>query len=330
LGYNVSDNVSATFRLPEQAEVVLMLEPFPGITTDEWAEVDAYVENGGTLLLAGQGAGTALAGRHYQFNLAYFSPPTTTLTTQTPLLVSPPVSPIQASPGAYWQTNRNDFVTHLAIDGQPVLVSFDHGEGRIILSATAFPFSNIGLKEEGNPALVLSLVSAGNIIKDPGTVWFDEWHHGRRGTLTNDIVGPGNWLRYTPTGRAILYTAAIIFVALLLRGRRFGRPVPLPQDTARRGPLEYITAIANLNRRAQHRAAVLRQYHHWLKRDLGQRYRLNPTLPDQEYLAQLARFNPNLDISALRELLAQLQRRNVSESEMIQLAVEVSGWLKET
>jgi hypothetical protein len=128
----------------------------------------------------------------------------------------------------------------------------------------------------------------------------------------------------------LLYVAAIVFVALVLRGRRFGRPVPLPKDITRRAPLEYITAIANLGRRAGHRAAVLRQYHHWLKRGLGQRYRLNPTLPDDEYVTQLAQFNPNLDTTALRNLLARLRWGKVSESEMIQLAAETAKWLKET
>jgi hypothetical protein len=326
LDYSVSDKIFSTFRLPEDTGLALMLEPFVGITLDEWQEIDAWVEEGGTLVLAGDGFGTVLAARHYQFNLAYLDPPTTSVTAQTPLLVSPPASPANAHPRAYLETDRNDFVTHLAVEGQPVLVSFEREAGRVILSAAAYPFSNAGLKEDGNPALVLNLISTSN---QPAVIWFDEWHHGLRAGHT-EIVGPGNWLRYTPTGRSLLYTAAVIFVALLLRGRRFGRPVPLAKDTARRAPLEYITAIANLGRRAGHRSAVLRQYHQWLKRGLGQRYRLNPTLPDKEYLEQLAQFNPNLDTPALRSLLGQLQRRNVSESDMIQLAAEVATQLKES
>jgi hypothetical protein len=172
---------------------------------------------------------------------------------------------------------------------------------------------------------VLNIVSA---AKRPGLVWFDEWHHGDRPDQT-ELVGPVDWLRYTPAGHSMLYVSAVIFIAIILRGQRFGRPVPLPTDTGRRAPLEYITAIANLGRRARHRSAVLSQYHHWLKRGLGQRYRLNPTLPDQEYLAQLSRFNPNLDAAALDNLLARLRQKQVSENELIHLAGEVATWLKE-
>jgi hypothetical protein len=326
LDYSVSDEVFVTFHPPEETSLILMLEPFAGITPNEWQTIDNWVEDGGTLVLAGDGFGAALAARHYQFNLAYLENPTATLTTQTPLFASPPASPANAHSRAYFETIRNDFVTHLAIGAKPVMLSFEREAGRVILSTAPFPFSNAGLKEEGNPSLVLNVISAAD---RPGVIWFDEWHHGRRSHRA-EVVGPGDWLRYTPAGRSFLYVAAVIFVALVLRGRRFGRPIPLPKETARRAPLEYITAIANLGRRVGHRSAVLRQYHHWLKRGLGQRYRLNPTLPDDEYVTQLVQFKPNLDASALRTLLARLRRGKVSESEMLQLAAEVAKWLKES
>jgi len=206
-----------------------------------------------------------------------------------------------------------------------VVVSFALGKGRVILSAAPYAFSNAGLKEPGNPALVLNLIL---ISPASGAVWFDEWHHGVR-PVDSQVVGPEDWLRRTPAGRALLYVAGVIFLAVLLRGRRFGRPVPLPGEITRRAPLEYISAIANLGRRAGHRRAVLQQYRQRLKRRLGQRYRLDPTLNDAEYAARLAEYNPGLDAEALRRLLARLQRPNVNESEMIQLAAEVAAWIKE-
>jgi hypothetical protein len=325
LDYSVSDQLFAPFQPPEDTAVMLLLEPFPGITPDEWEAIDNWVADGGTLVMVGDTFGAALAARHYQFNLTYLQNPTSTLTTQTPLWASPPAGPAKAQTRAYFETSRADFVTHLAVENEPVVLSFERDAGRVILSAAPFPFSNAGLKKEGNPALVLNLISAAG---RPGVIWFDEWHHGLRPNRT-EVIGPGDWLRYTPTGRSFLYVAVVAFVALLLHGRRFGRPVPLPKDTTRRAPLEYITAMANLGRRAGHRATVLRQYHHWLKRGLGQRYRLNPTLPDEEYVAQLTQFKPDLDAAALRTLLAQLRREKANESEMIQLVTSVANWLRD-
>lgn len=326
LGYRVDNDVAAAFRIPPDAGLVLMLEPFPGIEAAEWEQIDAWVEEGGTLLLAGSSFGTNLALRHYDFGLT-FRPVTTTSMVQTPLMASPPLAGEEA-PGTatFLNTERNDFVTHLAgPEGRPLVVSLPQGNGRLILSATANPFTNAGLEMSNHPQLVLNLISAAGESRD---VWFDEWHHGVRAS-SEAAMGPGQWLRQTPLGRSLLYVAAVVFVALLLQGRLFGRPLPLSAETARRAPLEYITAIANLSRRAGHRTAVLQAYHHQLKKELGHRYRLTPTLSDAEFVHQLAQYNPNLNKEKLQRLLARLSRSSASEGELVQLAAEVAQWLKQ-
>jgi hypothetical protein len=140
-------------------------------------------------------------------------------------------------------------------------------------------------------------------------------------------VGPEQWLLRAPAGRSILYVTAILFIAVLLSGQRFGRPVPLAHEQVRRAPLEYITAIANLNRRAGHRTALMQRYHLDLKRHLGRRYRLDPQLPDQEYVARLARFNPQIDASALLKLLEKLNQRHFSETQVVELSREAASWM---
>jgi hypothetical protein len=325
LGYEVAQEAASTFEPPTEAGLILLLEPLTEITAEEWRLLDAWVEGGGTLILAGESFGMREAVLHYEFELAYMLAPVSGLPPQTPLWLSPPGGAADLQAHAYLVTDRQDYVAHIASADKPIILSFEQGQGRVILSAASFPFSNAGLKKVGNPALVLNMISA---AKRPGRVWFDEWHHGLRATETR-VVGPGDWLRYTPAGHALLYAAAVIFGAILLAGRHFGRPVPLPQDLARRAPLEYITAIANLNRRARQRAAVLDQYRHWLKRRLGQRYRLDPTLPDEQYLAQLNGFNPRLDMASLQNLLARLRQKRVNESELVRLAEETATWLEE-
>lgn len=337
LGYTVSDEAGETFRPPDSADITLILEPVAPITEREWQTIDAWVEHGGTLVLAGESrwftSYIALAAGHYGFGLAYLdTTEAITLTAQTPLPTSPPLAgPVHARPKAYLRPNHDDFVTHLAVGPKPVMVSFPLGEGQVIICTAPFPFTNTGLKEEGNPELALNVATAASRSATSGskpTIWFDEWHHGVR-SRESAAAGPQDWLRYTPSGHALLYTAAVIFAALVLGGRRFGRAVPLPKRTSRRAPLEHITAIANLSRRAGHRQAVLRYHYQQLKRGLGKRYRLSPALPDDEYATRLAEFNPNVDPQELLSLLARLQKRKVSESEMIQLAAEVAAWLKE-
>ncbi len=326
LDYTVADTTLDTFALSPDWDLIFMLEPYPGIVDDQWEALDDWIDAGGTLVLAGDSSGTFLAANHFGFTLSFLGGQALTTTLSSPLFSSPPLTgPVHMRTRAFWQTERTDFATHVTAVSRPIVVSWEQGNGRVILSAAPFPFTNAGLKEAGNPELVLNLAAAGG----GRVVWFDEWHHGVRANAAQASVnGPLNWLRYTAAGRSIMLAAAIIFMALVLNGRRFGRPLPLPQNRTRRAPIEHITAIANLNRRAGHRTAVLQKYRHWLKRDLGRRYRLNPILPDDEYVRQIAEYNPNLDKTALHRLLADLNQSDVSESRMVELAAEVAKWLK--
>ncbi|MEW5871113.1 MAG: DUF4350 domain-containing protein [Chloroflexota bacterium] len=327
LGYTTLAETGDTFDLSEEVALAWLLEPSTTVTAAEWESLDQWIESGGTLILAGVNWEARPAFEHFNFSLVYELDPRGQLLPQTPLLASPVIpGAVNVQSPTFLQSERSDFVVHLASASGPVLVSFAQGEGRVILGALNYPFSNAGLKEPGNPELALNLAAA---AARPGQVLFDEWHHGVRPTQ-RQIIGPGDWLRYTPAGRSILFLALVIFLALLLQGQAFGRPVPLLQETARRPPLEYITALANLSRRAGHRQAVLRQFYQQLKRSLGRRYRISPGLPDETYVAELSLVRPGLDAAALLSLLERLRRGQASEKEMVQLAREASAWIKET
>jgi hypothetical protein len=326
LAYNVRNTTYEDFRLPADVGLVFILEPSTGLTNQHLTLLDEWVEDGGTLVLAGDRSNTLLAARHYEFELSFLNQLRQTLPQQSPLFQSPPLDGTVYGPtNAFWRTERTDFVTHQAIGSRPVVVSFELGDGRVFLSATPYPFSNLGMKESGNPEMVLNMVSTADQALD---IWFDEWHHGIRAESTT-INGPGEWLRYSPVGQSLIYVVGVLFLAIVLNGRHFGRPQKLASEINRRTPLEYITAIANLNRRARHRENTMAQYRQWLKRDLGRRYRLDPTLPDASYVNQLGEYRPDLDQGALLNLLSRLSKRKPSEEEMITAAMETAEWLEE-
>jgi hypothetical protein len=84
-----------------------------------------------------------------------------------------------------------------------------------------------------------------------------------------------------------------------------------------------------LSRRAGHRESVLRQYHQDVKRQLGKRYRLDPSLPDADYVAALAGYQPGLDAPALVELLRQLAVERPAEEHMIRWAAKAAERIRE-
>lgn len=330
INYTVLEDVISLYQLPKSAKIILVLQP-SFFQPDELKVLDNWVKAGGTLIAAGDSYGMFDLENHFDFDAKLFDQPPQRISVGTPLFTNPKIDttiPLPASGfpdlSYYLISTRPSYLPYLVASNQPVLVSFDLGKGRVILSSTAYAFSNIGLKQAGNPELVLNLLGLARV---KGPVWFDEWHHGIQGAA--DAVGPENWLRNTPLGRSVLFVVLVIFLALVFQGRGFGRPVPLPHELKRRGALEHVTAMANLSRLAGHRQAVLKQYHHELKRTLGRRYRLDPSLPDAEYVATLTRYNPAVDGPALSSLLNRLQQKNLSESEMVKAATDAAKWIKE-
>ncbi len=322
LQYKVDEQVLTNFMPPKNTSILFMLEPlFPN--ESEMQPLDDWVEAGGTLIAIGENYGMYLLIDHYQFNFNYLPEKNVSPASETPLLDSPPALDLKnAKARITLSSERDDFVVLAAYRGQPVLVSFEQGKGRVILGTTTDPFTNAGLKEAGNPEFVLNILA---LAQSKGTVWFDEWHHGVRSNA--EILGPGEFLRQTPVGRSLLFMTFAIFIVLFIQGRGFGRPMPLPQEIKRRGAWEHVTGIANLSRRAAHRSAVMMQYHQQIKRKLGQRYRLDPGIDDKEYVDALAGYNTALDKDALLNLLKRLKRKDVSEIEMVHLAAEAAKWI---
>ncbi|HUF39104.1 MAG TPA: DUF4350 domain-containing protein [Anaerolineales bacterium] len=324
LGYAVSDEVTSRFVVPAGTDLVFLLEP----TGMSGAEADAlveWVEDGGILVFAGGTFGTAplLAA----FDVARGFPETTgaAVAPALPVLLDPPVEdPIPFEANSYLVPAFDDYLPLAALPEGPVAIRFDRGNGRVVLSASAQPFTNAGLKQPGAGAFVLNLAGeapAGALI------WFDEWHHGRR-PAAGDPAGPGDWLRRTPAGRAVLYAAGAVFVWIALSGRAFGRPVRPEGERTRRAPLEYITAIAGLNQLAGNRTELLAHYHRRLKRGLAARYRIDPGVPDDEFIEALRKYDPDMDLETLARLLAELGRPDVSETELVRLSTEAAEWLE--
>jgi hypothetical protein len=322
LHYDVDEQVLAEFVPPDHASILFMLEPlFP--TEGEMKSVDTWVENGGTLIAIGEAYGMYSLIDHYDFFFNYLPANPEPPAMEAPLLLSPGTFELtHASARVALASTRDDYVTLVTYSGHPVLVSFELGTGRVILGTLTQSFTNAGLKQNGNPELVLNVLA---LARKKGTVWFDEWHHGEQSGA--QVLGPAEFLRSTSVGRSLLFVAFAVFIALFLQGRAFGRPVPLPQEIKRRGALEHVTGIANLNRRAAHRSAVMMHYHDQIKRKLGQRYRLDPGMDDEQYVNTLSGYNPALDKNELLNLLKRLKRRDVNESEMVHLTGEASKWI---
>lgn len=325
IGYTPNNESRTAYAIPDDTKMVLLLEPLLPPQQAELALLEGWVEQGGILLIAGRNWPTQQLFAYFGVDgqiravveTAVFQP-------TTPLWQSPPLTePPGWSPSAFLRQDGADFTVHGVVNGRSVLLSQQLGEGQLWLASDPTLFTNAGLQEPGSAAFIQNLVSQ---LGPDGVIWFDDWHRGIRTAETAVVANLNDWLRRTPMGQAIILLTVILFVGLLLKERPFGPPVPLPDNNRRRAPLEYITAMANLSRRAGHTQATAYHYQQRLKRHLARRYRLNPNLPHTEFVTQLATYNPTLDQKELLTLLNQLSQPRLNEAELVKLATAVAHW----
>jgi hypothetical protein len=188
------------------------------------------------------------------------------------------------------------------------------GKGRVVAFASTYPFSNEGLADESNGNLVLSLLRS---VPAGSMVGFDEYHHGSR-----QVASIAAWMLTAPAGQAVLLALIMVGIYILWTGRRMGRVFVPPELRIHRQPSEYVVAMANLACAAGQRQATLQSCREWLKERLGKPYRIDGRLSDEDFVAQLASADANLEPERLLTLLRALSRGAKSSAEFVRLARE--------
>ncbi|MGD8624078.1 MAG: DUF4350 domain-containing protein [Anaerolineae bacterium] len=327
LGYRPARVENGPFRLPDDAPLLFVLAPretFDGIELRilrNWVRAPGH-----TLVVASDGWRGGYLFEALDAGLGALEAPVEVLTPTVPLLAAPPPGPILVEAGRGLFPEDDDFVAHLDAGDAPVLISRRYGQGRIFLTSAVRSFTNQGLHDPGSARLVYNLLAG----LEPGArILFDEVHHGY--TADEAAAGLRGWLLRSPWGWALLYSAAVLFGWLLLRGRRFGRPVPAPGRGGVPPEGEYVVSMARLFRRGGRRTFVQRHHHDRLKRELARPWRLNPDLPDAEFVAALARSRDDLPPEAqadLRGLLRRLAGSRLREADLVRVVGEVESWLQ--
>ena len=177
----------------------------------------------------------------------------------------PPVAPVTTT--ALLGTDLAMLGTELAQDGEVAptsgpatrplegagAVEVALGEGRIVIFADARPLSNA---QAGDDPLAALAVRAAIAYTAPGdTVFFDEFHHGVHG-LGSPTEAVAGFFFGSPKGHALFHLGVVAFLAVAVAGVRFGAPADPPRDE-RRSPLEHVSALGALYRRAEARETAV-------------------------------------------------------------------------
>ena len=326
LGYQARNLEYSRWSIPDDAAALLVIGPTQvPFTEAEAEETLRWVRQGGTLVLLTP-TPSLLSGRNELLDalsarvvVPEDAQPAPTMEAVQPLLFSPPVGSVPAESDAALELDRDDWAPLLRTGNGDSLVGIQEGNGYIYLGTAPFPLTNAGLREEGSGALALNLLAR---APAGSTVLFDEYHHGYRDTPTlRNVAFRQGW------GWAIVYALGVVVLYIVLTGRRFGRPVPLRADVARRSSAEYIQSLAGLLRRGGKREYVLRHYHNALKRRLARPYGFVPPEDDAVFVAELQRRRALDDAQAaqLGTLLRRL-RSTRGDEELVRLVREADAF----
>ncbi len=252
-----------------------------------------------------------------------------------PQLTQPAMSDID-TPGNFpatiqgLESPRADIVHLLKVSNESVLIAAPHGDGMVFVTSAPEMFTNDWLNQDEKWGRTFAgIIHSMYANLAPGdVVAFDE---SRRNPLLSDDDSLARRLYTTPWGIAILYGLLLLLGVLLLNGRRFGRPQPLPQEIVRRSPAEYVESMAHLFRRGNKRAAMLDHYRRQIKLRVGKPAGVDVSLDDKLFVEELRRVRDDIDAPALLQALRALEQAahsGVSEAEMVRRVAEAQQLIK--
>ena len=169
-------------------------------------------------------------------------------------------------------------VVHLMAGNSVVLLDYPHGQGRIVLLSDPFIVANSGIGLKDNLQLAINLLATSDEL-----IAFDEFHQGRA-ALHNEFV---TYFAGTPVLAICGQIVLLILLMLWTRGRRFARPLPLPQID-RRSSLEFVASMAELQQRAQAFDLAIENIYSRSRRVLTRYAGMDYTSPRSEIAARVA------------------------------------------
>ena len=181
----------------------------------------------------------------------------------------------------------------------PLAVSIREGAGWVHVVGSLAPFLSGQIGDGDNGRFVLALLD--EAIGHGGPVAFDEYHHGAHPPADVLAVVQRTW-----PGRALVAAGLLVFLFVVLTGRRLGPPLPIEHRPAR-SSLDHVRAFAGLVRRSGHeeiaRERIRRELRQGIARELG----LDPAAPAERLLGAFEAAHPGRAREA-RDLDAQLAR----------------------
>ena len=322
------------FRVTEISEIyparlerydALFLQALNKVPTEtEVRDIQNFVNTGGTLIVAGddrvldelfEGYGLRLRelpeSQEFSHRIA-----------EDPFFPLHPVDEIRVRTNFVLEPLGREVAALYGTEEGAVVVTLRRGAGRVFLIASTYLFHKNGLRyDEGNATLLYNLMST---LPRNARIGLAE---KRYYTAETRPPNPFTALVFgTRGGLGAVYICMILFVFLMLRGRRFGKPLDV-QGKNRRLSAEYVHAMTDLYQKGNTRPEILRHIRDTFRTDLGNRWRVNPNLDTPTFLEELAHRGAMDADEELTHLVTDLEPSgDISEAQLLDLAKRVDAY----
>lgn len=238
-----------------------------------------------------------------------------------PLFPEHPVDEVRTDTNFVIEAFGREVAVLYGREDDATIVTLRDGDGRAFFITSDYLFSRNGLRYNGNATFLYNLMST---FPRSARIGFAE---RRYYTLETKPPDPFVALLFrTPGGLAAIYICLTLFIFLVLRGRRFGRPLDV-QEKNRRLSSEYVHAMTALYQKGNTRTDILKHIRERFKVDLGARWRVNPNLDTATFLEELATRGAIDEDNELISLMSDLDASgNISEAQLLDLAQRVEAY----
>ena len=292
-------------------------------TETEVQGIQDFVSTGGTLIVAGNDK--ALAGLFSAYGLELREVTDRVVFSQriseAPLFPLHPVDDMRTQTDFAIEAIGREVAVLYGRADDATVVTLRDGEGRAYFIASDYLFSRSGLRHHGNAVFLYNLMST---LPRNARIGLAESRY-----YTLETKPPDPFVAFvfrTPGGLGAVYICLTLFIFLVLRGRRFGKPLDA-QEINRRLSAEYVHAMTALYQKGNTRAEVLRHIRDRFKADLGARWRVNPNLDTSTFLEELALRGAIDKADEVTNLMADLDLSvNISEARLLDIAQRVEAY----
>jgi hypothetical protein len=302
--------------VPDGGSLMIMTAP-DGLGDQDWQQVIDWVARGNTLLLADDSP-------NYLYEHLGLNPVQSSGSFQTgpvasanPLLKD--VRRLAISGGARLKPTSSASFAYGDAQGA-YLAEVAEGEGRIVLLTDPAIFTNREIDQADNLILFLNVVR----LYGQSGIRFNEFSHGY--TLEKTTRETFTW----PLRLVAIQLALGILLLYYYWGKRFGRPIPLPNHPDLVTG-EYVASLAGIYRQGRARRLILDSICQGFKGDLAQYLGAPRNLPSGELAPTLGQGSP-IDTGKLTELLKRceelLSKPGFSEADLFAVVRQMERWRK--